>query len=282
MFSGRSLIIATMHSKENVIAPILEKELGVICKTVENLNTDTFGTFTGEIQRKNSPLFTVKAKALAALKNTNETLVVASEGSFGPHPASPFLSANEEIVVIIDTLNDLEIYGSYLTTETNFNSQKITNLNDLIAFEMQTGFPNHNIIIRAKNIESDTSEKTEVWKDFISSENLHIIVSNQLLKNRQITAETDMRAMNNPTRMKAIEFAVEDLVKNIKSICPTCNSPGFSVVELIRGLRCSLCNLPTKSVKGYRYSCKKCNHSCERFKDEAIKENPMYCDYCNP
>ena len=31
MFKGRNLLIATKHEKEKVIAPILEKELGVKC-----------------------------------------------------------------------------------------------------------------------------------------------------------------------------------------------------------------------------------------------------------
>lgn len=49
MFKGRTLVIATMHKKEQVISPILEKQLGVYCKTTTNLNTDNFGTFTGEL-----------------------------------------------------------------------------------------------------------------------------------------------------------------------------------------------------------------------------------------
>lgn len=46
MFKGRNLLIATKHEKEKVIAPILDKELGVNCFVVTNLDTDEFGTFT--------------------------------------------------------------------------------------------------------------------------------------------------------------------------------------------------------------------------------------------
>ncbi len=278
IFKGRTLIIATMHKKESVIAPILERELGVRCKTVPNLNTDNFGTFTGEIERKNSPKATVKDKALAALEMTTESLAVASEGSFGPHPSSFFISANEEMVILVDTKNDIEIRGWYLTTETNFSHQEIKNLSDLEDFEKRIGYPDHGIILKT----ADGEQKEKTWKTFKSSRSFHSKVKELLKNNISITAETDMRAMYNPTRMQAIEFATIDLANNAKSLCPKCNSPGFAISEVIRGLQCSLCNLPTKSVKAYIHSCRKCKYSCERVKENVTQEDPMYCDFCNP
>ncbi|MEO8234211.1 MAG: DUF6671 family protein [Flavobacterium sp.] len=278
LFKGRTLIVATMHKKENVIAPILEKELSVYCKTIPDLNTDNFGTFSGEIERKDTPIETVKAKALAALEKSTETLVLASEGSFGSHPSSPFISANEEIVVLIDTKNNLEIRGWHLTTTTNFNHQEISTISELIEFAERIGFPDHNVIIKTNTV----TGKIKVWKNFESQEELKSTAINLLKGNKSIHIETDMRAMNNPTRLKAIENAVIDLVKNIKSLCPCCKMPGFSIVEAIRGLKCSLCNLPTKSVKAYIYKCKKCDYFCERAKENVSEEDPMYCDFCNP
>jgi len=278
LFKGRNLIIATMHKKEDVIAPILEKELEVFCKTISNLNTDNFGAFSGEIERKDTPMATVRAKALAALEYSTETLVVASEGSFGPHPASPFISANEELVILIDTINDLEIRGWNFTTETNFNFQEIKNSDELIEFANRCGFPEHNVILKTK----DKFEKQGIWKNFKSKKELKTIGIKLLSENKSLSIETDMRAMHNPTRLRAIEKAVLDLVKNVKSLCPSCNAPGFSISEAIKGLKCSLCNLPTKSVKAYIYKCKKCDYSCERIKENVIAEDPMYCDFCNP
>lgn len=278
LFKGRTLIIATMHKKESVIAPILEKELGVSCKIIPHLNTDNFGTFSGEIERKDSPMATVKAKALAALAKSTETLVLASEGSFGAHPASPFISANEEMVILLDTKNNLEITGCHLTTLTNFNHQEINNISELMEFAERIGFPEHNVILKAK----DETGEIKIWKDFESKVGLNSIATNLLNGNKSISIENDMRAMNNPTRMKSIENAVIDLVKNIKSICPRCSTPGFSVFEVVTGLKCAMCNLPTKSVKAYIHKCKKCNYSCERAKENVSDEDPMYCDFCNP
>ena len=51
-FHGRDLLIATMHGKEKVIAPIFEEKLGVRTNTTQELNTDLFGTFCGEKKEK--------------------------------------------------------------------------------------------------------------------------------------------------------------------------------------------------------------------------------------
>ena len=62
MFKGRNLIIATKHGKEKVIAPIVEKELGVKCFVTKDLDTDILGTFTGEVERKDDPLTAARKK----------------------------------------------------------------------------------------------------------------------------------------------------------------------------------------------------------------------------
>ena len=68
MFEGRRLLIATKHQKEQVIAPILEAGQGVQCFVPENYDSDIFGTFSGEINRKDTALETVRAKCLAAME----------------------------------------------------------------------------------------------------------------------------------------------------------------------------------------------------------------------
>lgn len=67
MFRGKTLLIATKHNKENVIASIFEKELVLNCIVSSNFDTDELGTFTREVERKNDLLITVKNKCLLAL-----------------------------------------------------------------------------------------------------------------------------------------------------------------------------------------------------------------------
>ena len=95
--------------------------------------------------------------------------------------------------------------------------------------------------------------------------------------------ETDMRALYNPTRMQVIKKATEKLVDTILSLCPKCQEPGFTVAEVKQGLPCEWCNSPTRSTLSFIYSCKKCNHSLEKtYPHNKTKEDPMYCDFCNP
>ncbi len=278
IFRNRTAIIATMHGKEEIIAPFFEDGFEIKCKVPKGFNTDQFGTFSGEIERVKNPLETVRAKALAVLLKTNETIAIASEGSFGPHPESPFITGNEELVLFIDIENDFEIIGRHFTEKTNFNHKKIENLNDLKEFANCVGFPGHGIILKS----SDSTRPEKIFKDFKSFISLENQVVQLLKEGKTITAETDMRAKNNPTRMEAIGCATKNLIKVINSLCPECNAPGFAIIEAIRGLRCELCNLPTKGVKSYTYSCKKCGFDCQREKDGVTFQNPTFCDFCNP
>lgn len=47
-------ILATMHGKERVIAPLLERELGLKVRVTTGLDTAQFETFSREIERKGS------------------------------------------------------------------------------------------------------------------------------------------------------------------------------------------------------------------------------------
>jgi len=67
-FKGRTLCIATMHAKEQVLSPLLEKHLGVKVCVPDRLNTDVFGTFSGKIKRAVSPLEAAFLKIEAAKK----------------------------------------------------------------------------------------------------------------------------------------------------------------------------------------------------------------------
>jgi hypothetical protein len=108
MFQNRKLLIATMHRKESVIAPILEKELGVTYFLDETYDTDTLGTFTGEVERALDPVSTAREKCLRAMKKNNCDLGVASEGSFGPHPSLFFVNADDEFLIFIDSKNKID------------------------------------------------------------------------------------------------------------------------------------------------------------------------------
>lgn len=278
MFANRRLLIATMHKKEQVIAPILERELGVSCFTLDHFDTDSLGTFSGEIERKSDPISTAIEKCKTAMTLANCDLGVASEGSFGNHLTVFFATADDEFLVFIDLKNNLEIIARNISLDTNFASETISSIPDLKTFAKKVQFPSHGIILK------DNALKPKViYKDCNSWSDLETAFYNLTQQQTSITAETDMRAMRNPTRMKVIEQATLNLIKKIKSTCPSCNHPGFEVIEILRGLPCEICNAPTRSPKIERFKCKKCTfEALIEISIDKKYEDPMYCDFCNP
>jgi hypothetical protein len=278
MFKGRKLIIATKHQKEKVIAPILEKELGLNCFVDETFDTDTLGTFTGEVERTLDPVATVREKCLQAMRKNNCDLGLASEGSFGPHPSLFFVNADEEFLIFIDLKHGIEIIAREISTATNFNAKSITNEEELLAFTTEIGFPEHALILRPSK-----NNFKAIYKGISSLEELNKIFKQLNKEYPSVYAETDMRAMYNPTRMDVIEKTTHKLLEKIQSLCPQCQMPGFEVTIVKPGLKCSLCGLPTKSTLSYVYHCKHCDFSIEKiYPNQKQTEDPTYCNYCNP
>ena len=280
LFANRKIVIATMHEKERVIAPILEQSLGVNTIIPSNFNTDKFGTFTREIKRIGNQLEVARKKAYGAMELTKTNIAVASEGSFGEHPSIPFVQSNLELILFIDKENGYEIRGHYRTSKANIDGIYASSVSEVLEFAKEKNFPKHGLILRRTE-----NGRFGIYKNIYTIEEL----KNQAQKmlswslTRKVFIETDMRAHRNPTRMRAIEKATENLLKNIHSYCPECDSPGFSVIKSQKGLLCSLCKLPTDLPTYDIYHCEKCNFSLQkRITEHGDFADPKYCNHCNP
>lgn len=278
IFKNRKLVIATKHKKEQVIQPLLEKAIAVNCILPDSFDTDQLGTFSGEVERKLDPLETTRLKCKMAMDETGCDLAVASEGSFGQHPSTIFASADDEIVLLSDRKNNLEIIGRKISTDTNFGGKEIKTVEEGVKFAVEHGFPEHAMILRKRQNDNES-----IYKN-INEETVLINLLEELLSDVESAwIETDMRAMFNPKRMNVIAEATENLVKNILSCCPECDIPGFQVEEVESGLPCGLCTLPTRSTLAFKCKCSTCDFE-ERiyYPHGKEKEDPMYCDVCNP
>lgn len=278
MFQGRKLIVATKHEKEKVIAPLLESALGVACFTNPAFDTDTLGTFTGEIEREQDPIKTARQKCLLAMELSQCDLGVASEGSFGPHPSMFFVSADDEFLIFMDKKNNLEIIVREISTETNFNGKEVESWQELLDFANTAKFPSHGLILRKSK-----DDHAEIVKGITDEHTLKEAYDSLHEKYGRAYVETDMRAMFNPSRMQVIDAAARKLVSKIEAVCPSCGTPGFGVTDAKKGLPCGLCGLPTKSTLSHISVCQHCKHEKEDFyPNQKTSEDPMYCDYCNP
>lgn len=267
-----------MHKKEEAIGQPFEKLLG--CRVIPaQINTDLLGTFTGEVERTLDPYACVKEKCYRGLDFEKGFLGVASEGSFGPHPLIPFVTADCEILFFTDRKLGFELTLTKTSLQTNFAAKSIQNNEELAEFTKQALFPSHALILRPH----DTKDPHLIFKGVQDAENLDLIFKKCLenSKDPQVWVETDMRAHMNPTRMKIIGELAQEMVARLATPCPSCQIPGWGLVKRLPGLPCTACRMPTDLIKTEIYGCCQCNHQ-ESVENQQEKADPRYCPFCNP
>jgi hypothetical protein len=262
LFVDRIGVLATMHRKETVIAPIVESKLGIRLIIPDQFDTDQFGTFTRERDRPGNQREAARLKAEKALELTGELLAFASEGTFAPHPNFPAIPCNRELVLLFDRVNKIEIIGQAISTETNYNHQTVKTVDEAFTFAKKVGFPMHGLVVM---LYQNAKQPDGIIKGITDEDQLIESVEKMLGRSQtgMIHLETDMRALYNPTRLKVIEQATLDLIANIQRTCPDCGCPGFELTERRIGLPCGLCGLPTALTRSTLYTCQKCGFQQE-------------------
>lgn len=275
-------VLTTMHGKERVVAPILRAKLGLIIEPARGVDTDQFGTFSREVERRGSQLDAAKAKIAAGFEQApGARVALASEGSFGPHPHIPFLALGRELVLMVDRDTGLELIGYDASPETNFAQVVARDFDEAAAFAERARFPEHGLVVMGCRGDQRAPELL-LRKDVTNHEALESSVRDAFRRCGAAFVETDMRAHRNPTRMAAIERATNDLVRHFQNRCPACDYPGFDVSERISGLPCAWCGEPTRVVMTEVLNCRSCGHRSERAACNQTTAEPGQCDGCNP
>ena len=233
-YTDKFVLLASKHNKEQAIEPIFRQHLACnLC--VENIDTDQFGTFTGEIPRTLSAYETCILKAMYAANEKKYILSVASEGSFGPHPSNPFIALAHEIMVFVDLENGWQIVEQLRTPNTNYKMMTIDEDTLLAPFLKSAFFPSHALTLQSAD------QQDVIAKGINTPHQLEASLSDGFKKYPKLLIATDMRAMMNPTRMKTIGELAEKLSIRIKSLCSGCGAPGFGFKSVNGHLPCSLC-----------------------------------------
>jgi len=278
VFNNRIAALGTMHQKQKVIAPLFKKQLGITVKVPDNLDTDRFGTFTLDKKRSGNQKETAIIKAKAAMELLGLDIGIASEGSFGPHPAIPFANVNIEVVVYIDTKLSLQVFGGSIEVTNYAHNTTATSLEEVLDFAERIDFPKHGIVMRKAE-----KNYSKMIKGITSMKELTESAQQLLGKHKSIWLETDFRAHVNQTRMKNIKKATEDLIANLNRQCPECSMPGFHRIAPKPGLPCETCGLPTDTPLYDVYACDICKYTQDIIYPSGKKTAYAgYCDYCNP
>lgn len=281
LYQGESALLATMHGKERVIAPLAARFLGLSVEVAPELDTDAFGTFSRDVARTGSSLAAARAKIAAAFALAGDVQVaLASEGSFRPHPQVPFAALGRELVVLIDRESGLELVGQHAGLDTNFAHAVVTDSAAALAFAERAGFPAHGVIVMGVR-GGQPAPDLALIKDIADADALAEAAQAAIALTGAAHIETDMRAHRNPRRMRAIKRAMIDLLRRARSRCPECARPGFGMTGRLAGLPCAWCTVPTLLTRAEVWTCAGCGHREER-PMVATTADPMHCEECNP
>lgn len=278
IFSKRSASLLTKHGKEKVISEVLNAEADCLVEHTSAYDTDLLGTFTQETPRYGSQLDAARRKAITGMELLKLDLGLANEGAFLNDPHTGAIPWNNELLVLIDQKHNLELTG-FSSGPAQNESSYVTYWEELQKFSDSALFPSHHLVIKPTDEYHPQSKKgihelAELkdafdWAKSLSSKGI-------------VYVENDLRAFANPTRMENIRKAAIDLANKMNSACPQCNTPGFWITDIKRGLPCKACGLATDEEIAKIWSCIQCEHK----QTEGMKvfrfADPSKCKHCNP
>jgi hypothetical protein len=280
-YSGLRAGLASMHRKERAIAPPCWRHLRLTVEPVLGLDTDAFGTFTGEIARPGTARETALAKALLAAEASGHRLGLGSEGSFGPHHALPFLAQDVELIALHDRETGITISEGLGSLRTNYGQIEWSCDADLSAFLTRSLFPSHGLVVSP----AAEAEAMPIIKGIRDPAALARAIDAVRSKSGDVGVRlaTDMRAHMNPTRMAVIRAAATRLARRAATLCPSCGCPGYGETRHEPGILCEGCEQPTPLIKWRVTGCLTCQREERRPNPKApLRADPRYCARCNP
>lgn len=275
---GEVVRLVTRHGKDDCIAPALAG-VGLRLVTAE-ADTDALGTFTGTVPRAGSALEVAARKAVLGLRESGYRWGVASEGSFGPHPALPLVTADDEVVALVDRVTGVVVHGRAVRAAEVAVSGVLGLSDDLAPFVARADLPRHRLSVRP---DAAHPRRHHVTSGIGSLDELEGAVRRWSPHGRdgRVVVSTDFRAHVCPSRSAVIAEAAADLALRLGRRCPGCRTPGWGVVRLLDGAPCRWCARPTHTVRAEEWACPACSYRVERARQEATGD-PATCTRCNP
>lgn len=274
----KRVALGTMHGKAAAIAPPF-LALGVSVEVPAGLDTDQFGTFSGEVARAGTMEQAARAKAKAAVAMTGLPVGLASEGAYGPHPVIPFLALGQELLLWHDAATGREIVELLRDDRPTYDQALVASVGEVEGFLARIAFPEVAVVVAgegasrpvAKGLTEPRAVERAVAEAMALSDSGRALVM------------TDMRAHLNPRRMAVIADLAQRLAARLARPCPSCNAPGWGRLRLEAGLPCGDCGTPTGLVRSEVLGCTACGaETAQPFPGAPDWADPGQCPICNP
>jgi hypothetical protein len=276
-YRGQRAALATGHAKESVITPPFASLLGLAVAAVP-VDTDSFGTFAGEIPRAGSAYETAVRKARDGMAASGLPLGLASEGTIASDPVLPGVTVDMELLVFIDDVRGIVVHETHRSSATIAGHTTVSREDDLDPFLDRADFPRHGLIARPAGLQGP------IAKGITDHDDLRRIIDDYaaLSPTHRVEIESDLRAHMSPSRMMAIDACAHALAERLATPCPNCGCPGWGPMEPAWGLPCRECGTTAPHVvRADRMGCPRCPafHEAARHAEFA---DPQWCPRCNP
>jgi len=278
-YAGQRIGLATIHGKDRAAAPPFRRLLGAQIVVAPEVDTDSLGTFSGEIER-NAPLVeTCLLKAEMAFQTLDGIdCALASEGSYGPIDRVPLNPSGVEIMVFLDRRRGVRVVETLGTHRTTWRLWRFKAGDPAVPKALKAlRFPTHGVFVIA------SSDSNHPVKDLASVDAVVTAIDREARRSDDGEALliADMRAHKNPTRMQVLRALSWKLARRLQCLCPKCRAPGFGPVESRRGLPCEGCGAPTHWIHFEVDGCSSCGHAVARPRKDGKRTAPrLSCVAC--
>lgn len=277
-YAGRTIAVGTRHGKQHQFAPAFRDLLSADLVAPPDLDTDRFGTFSGERPRAGSAPEAARAKARLAMTVTGLPFGLASEASYGPLPALGW-AGHEEILVFCDDEHAIEILEGHRGAEIPGLARTVAGVDD-VPPALRAGLPDQALIVRPGG---PPGPAEAIVKGITDADTLGRAIDGIVARfpDRLAVVEPDLRAHHNPSRRQVLSRLADTLARRLATRCPDCGLPGFGRVDSEPGLPCRLCGTPTPLPAAEIHGCAGCGHRLIR-PVAAAAADPGRCVECNP
>lgn len=278
-YRGRLIAVGSRHGKQDQFRPAFDDVLHARLVVPGAIDTDQFGTFTGEAARAGSAVDAARAKARLGAELCGLPLGLASEASYGPLPGSGFVG-HEEVLLFRDEELGIEVLEGYRTTSVPGVAHRVADDRDLPA-GLVAGLPGQALTARPAAPVPDTAPV--IRKGITDTDTLREAIAEAVSRSADGLAivEPDLRAHHNPSRRRVLAGLALTLARRLAVPCPLCRTPGFGRVETEPGLPCSRCETPTPQPRNEIHACCRCDHTLRRPVSAQVAD-PADCPECNP
>lgn len=267
-------LLVTKHGKQRLLAPVFTESGWAL--DVAGADTDSLGTFSGDVPRRHSPLETARRKALLGVDLGDAPWLVASEGSIGSR--WPGIVDDVELVALVPRDTRTVVMGravGYGLRAVQFEVDSTTTEDEIIHRCADADLPRHHLLVTTSDHRDGAIGALARVEDVLDA--CHRLARPP----RSLTVQTDFRAHLCPSRQLVIVDAARDLMIRMSQECPKCRAAGFGEEESIPGRPCADCGSSTDQAIARRWVCPTCGFDEDRPVQGALAD-PSYCSWCNP